>query len=84
MLSILKQQLMAISRKMRMKLIFVSKETTLILLMTLMCLTMFVITIDLKTSHVWLEIPWRTSLLRVTQILRIIIDIEKTPPEEKE
>lgn len=39
---------------------------------------------NLKTSHVWLEIPWRTSFLRVTQILRIIIDIEKTPPEEKE
>ena len=67
-----------------MKLIFVSKETALILLMTLMCLTMFVITIDLETAHVWLEILWMTSLLRVKQILRIIIDVEKTPPEEKE
>ena len=45
---------------------------------------MFVITIDLETAHVWLEILWMTSLLRVKQILRIIIDVEKTPPEEKE
>ena len=40
---------MKISMTMRMKLIFVLKKTTSILLMTLMCLTMFAITIDSKT-----------------------------------